>query len=413
MRCLLSVLILCGVLFMQSPALAAPSETNDATKAIDAFAMDLYHQLASGKNNLFFSPYSIASALAMTYRGAKGETASEMAEALHFSDVEMALHASMKALQDRFNSIPEGAGVLEAANRLWLDREEKLLPNYAAAVKKYYAGGVEQLNFQKDAEASRVTINDWVAQKTRDKIKDLLHKGDVTEETRLVLTNAIYFKSAWREPFMESLTKEAPFHIGPNERENVPTMHRTNSFLYGEQPGLQLLKIPYRMPGFSLLVLLPRVNEASTQLEELEKLEKNLTAQSLAEWTANMQRQRVSLWLPKFKDEERYPLKEILQKLGMKLAFTVDADFSNMVEEKKKGDGGGICVDSVIHQAFIELDEKGTEAAAATAVVMVTKATAMPNPEEPIEFRADHPFVYCLMDDQTGAILFMGRLVKP
>jgi serpin B len=401
-------------MFVPPIAWAASEEARaegQGAAAVDAFAVDVYRRLAQEEGNLFFSPYSIASALTMTYAGAKGATAEEMEKALHFSETgpefhASEFHASMKALQDRFATIPEGAGEFDTANRLWLDKKTKLLPDYLTLVQENYGGGVEQVNFLGDAEDARKTINDWVAQKTRDKIRDLLRQGDVTSATRLVLTNAVYFNSAWREPFMEDLTKEEPFYMDKDRRKNVPMMRRNDFFLYGEEPGLQLLKIPYRIPGFSLLILLPRENESFTQMEELEK---GLTSQALAAWTAGMKRREVRLRLPKFKNEGRYLLKGVLQKLGVKLAFTEDADFSGMTVKGEEG----ICIDSVVHQSFIELDEKGTEAAAATAVVARVTSTGLSDRKEPVDFHADRPFIYCLTDDVSGTILFMGRLVEP
>ncbi|MDR1979028.1 MAG: serpin family protein [Synergistaceae bacterium] len=412
MRCILCVLLACLIVtfFLRGPASASPTpDGSEAAVVVNAFAIDIYRQLSEEKGNVFFSPYSIVSALAMTWAGARGDTAREMAEALHFTGVEPVLHASMKALQDRFNSIPEESGVLEVANRLWLDKKQKLLPDYTALLGENYGGGVESVDFQKDRERARATINEWVERKTRDKIKDLLHEGDVTSSIRLILTNAIYFNSAWMEPFNAKLTKEEPFHIGQDRQKNVPMMRRTDFFLYGERPDLQWIKIPYSMPGFSLLVLLPRANESFTQLEELEK---KLTSQELALWVGGVQRSKVSLWLPKFKNNARYVLSGVLQKLGMNLAFTSRADFSGMVEDPHN-DEGDFHINFVIHQSFVDLDERGTEAAAATAVGMVRTTSFSPDREEPIEFRADRPFIYCLMDDSTGAILFMGRVVEP
>jgi serpin B len=398
-------------MFVSPTAWAAPEEPRaegQAAAAIDAFAVDVYRQLAREEGNLFFSPYSIASALAMTYAGARGTTAEEMEKALHLAGPEF--HASIKALQDRFAAIPESAGAFDTANRLWLDEKTKLLPEYLLLLQENYGGGVEQVNFLETAEDARKTINDWVAQKTRDKIRDLLRQGDVTSLTRLVLTNAVYFKSAWEEPFMENQTKEELFHMDKDRRKNVPTMHRVDFFLYGEAPGLQLLKIPYKMPGFSLLILLPRENESFTQMEELEK---SLTSQTLAAWVTGMEGREVWLRLPKFKNEGRYLLKDVLRKLGVKLAFSEDADFSGMTVKGEVDKEEDICIDSVVHQSFIELDEKGTEAAAATAVVARMTATSLPKRTEPIDFHADRPFIYCLTDDASGAILFMGRLVEP
>jgi serpin B len=410
---------------LQNPALAASKKVSDPSAqqtatAINAFAVDVYLQLTKGEENLFFSPYSIVSALAMTCAGAQGMTAEEMEKVLYFPENAPDFHVAMNALQNRLAAIPEEAGTVNTANRLWFDEDTKLLPDYMAFVQKYYGGGAERVDFRENAEGSRKTINDWVAQKTRNKIKGLLRRGNVTLATRLVLTNAVYFNSAWREPFRENLTKEEPFHTGKDRTgedrwKNVLTMRRTGFFIYGEAPKLQLLKLPYRIPGFSLLILLPRENEAFTQLEDLEQ---KLSSRELAAWVASMKRRNVSLWLPKFKNEGRYSLKDVLQTLGVKLAFSGDADFSGMVEDTrgkdKGGDkGGDIRIDSVIHQTFIDLDEKGTEAAAATAVAMIT-STALPREtEQPIDFHANHPFIYCLMDDITGTILFMGRLVEP
>lgn len=381
--------------------------TKGAANAINAFALDLYSQLASGDanaKNLFFSPYSISTALAMTYAGAEGKTAEEMAKVLHFDAVSGDVHASMKALRERFAAMPENTGTLDVANRLWMAAEAKVLPAFTTLLNQNYGSAAKQLDFAKDSEGACATINAWVAEKTHDKIKDLLRQGDVKPSTRLVLTNAIYFNSAWLTPFSAAATKEEPFHTGAKTRKNVPMMHRTDFFPYREYLDLQIVKIPYRLPGFSLMILLPRVNGDFTQLGALEK---QLTPTQFAAWTEGMERQNVALSLPKFRDEERYPLKDALEKLGMTLPFTPDANFSKMVEDND------VMIDAVIHQAVIDLDEKGTEAAAATAAIMGLKATRVPDPKEPVEFRADHPFVYCIVDDITGTILFMGRMMEP
>jgi serpin B len=407
------------VVFPGGPASAGvPDRKADreaAAGAIDAFAIDVYRRLAEDdgerKGNLFFSPYSIASALAMTYGGASGQTAAEMAKALRFAGDAAALHASMKKIADRFGAISGDEGVIDVANRLWLDGTQKLLPDYIALAGENYDGGVESADFRKGTEDARATINAWVERKTRDKIRELLRKGDVTGDTRLVLTNAIYFNAAWREPFDAELTKEEPFRTGRNESKNVPMMQQTGMFSYGETPELQMIKVPYGFfpPRISLLVLLPRVNKSFTQLENLEK---DLTLESLDRWTSDMRFRRAALWLPKFRVEGRFELKEVLKKLGMKLAFGRDADFSGMVADPHNEEGD-FCIDAVIHQSFIDLDEKGTEAAAATAVSMIRATAFRPETEEPVEFRADHPFIYCIVDDQTGVILFMGRMMEP
>ena len=408
MRHVLWLLILS--LFWAGSAEAAQekqSEIKGASDAVNAFALDVYDLLAEGgKENIFFSPYSISSALAMTYAGAGGETALEMANALRFSEIRDTLHESMKTLNDRLNGFPEEIGSLAVANRLWLSKEEKLLLDYILLIKNYYASDVVKLDFLKNPGDARLTINGWVEERTHNRIRDLLQEGDVNPTTRLVLTNAIYFKSAWSKAFGEENTKDLPFHTGKRQQKNVATMNRTDSFLYGEADGVQFIKIPYRLPGFSMMILLPRMTEDFTQLEVLEKRLANPAV--LKAWEKEMQYREVRLWLPKFKDEQRFLLKDVLQKLGMNLAFDEKkADFSKMVESDD------VFIDSVIHQAFIEADEKGTEAAAATVVIMAMRAVGVPSGEKPIEFRADHPFVYFIMDDESGTILFMGRMMKP
>ena len=379
-----------------------------AANAVNAFAVDIYGALAAESGNIFFSPYSISSALAMTFAGAKGDTAAEMAETLRFTGFEHEIHTAMKSLQDHFNSIPDEMGSLDVANRLWLDKGEKLTPDFEALTREYYDAGVKTVDFFTAHESARVVINDWVAQKTRDKIKDLLEKDNVTSATKLILVNAIYFSSAWLEPFNKADTREDPFYMGKDKQKPVPMMTRTDRFLYGENTEMQWLKIPYSIPGFSMLILLPKENDTFTQLEELEK---NLSPDALASWLEEMNFSQVALRMPKFKDERRYLLTDVLQKLGMNLAFTNDADFSGMVD-KPVIDGHALHIDYVVHQSFIELDEERTEAAAATAVGMM-RTTAIIQPEPVIEFNADRPFIYCLTDDRTGTIIFMGRMEQP
>jgi serpin B len=348
----------------------------------------------------------------MVSAGAGGETAREMMDTLHLSGLQHP-HLAMKTLKDRFDAIRDAADygkndVFDVANRVWVDKRERLLPGYADLVGLNYGGGIASLDFKQDVKGARETINAWVARETRDKIRDLLHAGDTDPKTRLVLTNAVYFYSRWVKPFDGKLTRPEPFHVGRGETKDVPMMRMTDSFFYGEESDLQFIKIPYRLNGFSLLVLLPRANDAFTQMAELEK---KLSARQIADWMAGTAYRQVALFLPKFKSEGRYSLGEILKELGMARAFSLDADFSKMVADPKNEEGI-LHVDSVIHQSFVDLDEKGTEAAAATAVTMV-RTTAFRPSEEPVEFRADRPFIYCLTDEQTGTILFMGRFAGP
>jgi serpin B len=265
------------------PASAAEAP-GEAAEAINAFAVDVYLQLARKENGFFFSPYSVSSALAIASAGAGGETAREMAKALHLDELKSP-HLAMKSLMDRFEAIRENADygkgdVFDVANRIWLDKEEELLPDYTALAELNYSGAVEPVDFKRDAEGARQTINAWVEQKTRGKIKDLLHRGAVNSMTRLVLTNAVYFNSEWRKPFDKKWTRPEPFHAGKGEAKDIPMMRMTDSFLYGEEADLQFIKIPYRLSGFSLLVLLPRANDTFTQMAELEK---RLSAQQISD----------------------------------------------------------------------------------------------------------------------------------
>ena len=405
--CLLFACFLLAALFPPARAAAAEPDVDDAASAVNAFAIDIYRQLAAEGGNIFFSPYSISSALAMTYAGARGETAEEMADVLHFTGLGQDVHAAMGALQHRFNAIPEEMGSLNIANRLWLDKRENLTPDFMALMKEFYGADAGVADFLNDYDTERVKINDWVARETRDRIRDLLQEGNVTPETILVLVNAIYFNAAWQVPFDRLLTRDEPFRTGRDEQHDVPMMNQTRFFRYGENSYAQLIKIPYEIPGLSMLILLPRENEDFTQMEELEK---QLTHEALASWRADMGFSRVTLRMPRFRDEQRYALGDVLQRLGMNLAFTASADFSGMVKEPR--DGPPVHMDFVVHKAFIELDEERTEAAAATGIgISVTSARIEPEPI--IEFNADRPFIYFIIDEETGLILFMGRMEQP
>lgn len=401
------------LLLLSSPLEAATQQTQGdpvaAASSVNAFALDAYGLLSREKGNLFFSPYSISTALAMTYAGAKGDTAKEISQALHFKPLQNNLHPSFRALRQRLNSFPKDFGVMATANRLWLDKQEKLRDSYTTLIAEYYQGGVEKLDFRNDSEAARKAINSWVEEKTHDRIRNLLHDGDVGASTRLVLTNVIYFKSAWTTPFDKQQTKPQPFRLNAKERRDVETMFREGEFLYSEVDGVQLLKVPYNLSGLSMLLLLPRV---SVNFDQMEQLEKKLASSGaankvLAAWVKTMRPRQVQVWLPKFKDEGRFMLKDLLKSLGMKKAFGSSADFSGMVKDKS------LYIDSVIHQTFIELDEGGTEAAAATAVAIARATMRIPVETKTTEFRADHPFVYFITDDESGAVLFMGRMSDP
>ena len=385
---LIMVLIPC-IVFGEVP-------TYHATRAINAFAIDMYRELAAEGGNVFFSPYSISVALTMTYAGARGETATEMANTLRFAGFEAGIHASMRTIQDRFDGIPDEQGVIAIANRLWLDRREELLPDFSGTVERYYGAGVATVDFSGDTENARLNINDWVAQQTRDKIRDLLNQGDLDELTKLVLTNAIYFNSTWMYQFDKANTRDLPFYTGQNVYKNIPMMSRVSMYVYGEDRNMQWLKIPYNIPNVSMLVLLPRENETFTQLEDLES---RLTPEALSRWITEMRPTGLNVQIPRFRDERRSSLRTVLSKLGMPLAFSDNADFTGMMDIDE------LYIDNVIHKAFIEVDEEGTEAAAATAAIMRQRGAMT-------EFIANKPFIYFIIDELTGVVLFMGRKVE-
>ena len=385
-----------------------PESNMQAASAINAFAIDVYKQLAAEGGNIFFSPYGISTAMAMVYAGARGDTAAEMAKVLHFTDYQSNIHAAMKFLIDRINAIIGETGALNVANRLLLDNREGLMLDYSSLVYAYYGVNVAPANFFDALEKTRLEINEWVAQNTHNAINDLLQPGEVTAISRLILINAIYFNFAWQEPFDKSLTAEEPFRIRKDTERSVHMMRRAGYFHYGENMDAQWIKIPYSVPGFSMTIFLPRENESFTQLEELEK---QLTPNAIDSWTSDMQYTMVDFIVPKFKDRSRFHLVELLQKLGINIAFDWRrADFSGMVEEPRVNNFS-LCISDAIHQSFIALDEDKTEGTAGAAVsTEIGPGNVDSNTD--IQFRAGHPFIYCITDD-SGAILFMGRFVNP
>jgi len=391
------LILLCFVFTACNVVLIAAQDSRIAAKSINSVAVNIYKELATEKGNIFFSPFSITETLILTAAGASGKTAEEMETTLHFVGRGKEIHASMQMISKRFNSVPFDTGVLKVANRLWLDKEERLVSGYSKLVNKYYSAGVDIVDYGKDHNNARKRINNWVAEQTNYKINDLLHEGDVTPLTKLILTNAIYFNSAWEFPFIKDNTKEEPFYTGKGIHSNISMMTRTGKYFYGENETLQIIKVPYTISGFSMMVVLPKENDDFSQLQ---KLEKELSLENLQNWMNNLNEAEINLSLPKFKDEQRYSLNQILKKLGMALAFTEEADFSNMFKKDK-----GVHISNVIHQTFINLDEERTEATASTAVIMTTRGHI----SSPIVFNANHPFLYFIVDEHTGVVVFIGR----
>ncbi len=393
---------------------ATPSENVDPAAQADVpavarddnqFALDLYAQLRGQQGNLFFSPYSISTALAMTRAGARGDTAAEMDKVMHFALPQDKLNPAFGALIHQVNGDPANTKrgyQLNTANALWAQKGYEFKPEFLKITKDDYEAGLNEVDFKTAAEQARQTINAWVEKQTRDKIKDLLHQGDLTGDTRLVLTNAIYFKGEWASQFKKDRTKDAPFHLTADKSKDVPLMHQTGEYGYLDGGSFQALEMPYGGNDLSMVVLLPK------KIDGLADLEKELTADKLAGWVGKLYRQKVIVSLPKFKTEQRVSLKQTLSDMGMKLAFLDDkADLSGVA-----GEPHDLHISDVIHKAFIDVNEEGTEAAAATAVAVAT-ASAVRVPEPTPEFRADHPFLFLIRDTRNDSILFLGRLAEP
>ena len=366
-----------------------------------AFALDLYSRLKSGPPNIFFSPYSISTCLAMTYDGARGDTAAQMAQVLHFSKDPRQVNASFSGLQRQLNEAGEQKGIqLNVANALWAQQGHAFLPAFLNAARDEYQANVKQADFKTSAESARSEINNWVAQKTQERIKDILPPGSVDAMTRLVLANAIYFKGAWAAPFRAAETCPQPFHVSAASQVQVPLMHHTESMRYMEDDALQAVELFYSGNEISMVVLLPR------RVDGYSDLESRLAPAFLANALAQMKMQKVELFLPRFKQDSAFELNGPLAKMGMPDAFGSKADFSGMDGSKQ------LYISAVLHKAWVEVNEQGTEAAAATATTIKALSMARPLAPPPV-FRADHPFIFLIRDTRSGSLLFLGRLVQP
>jgi len=368
-------------------------------KGGNAFAVDLYAKLREQKGNLFFSPYSISSALAMTYAGARGNTATQMAKVLHFDIEPDKLHAAYGALTGSLNAAGKaGDFALSVANALWAQKGYAFLPDFLSLVEKSYDAKVMEADFQGNAEGSRKTINRWVERQTRDKIQDLIPQGVLNAMTRLVLTNAVYFKGNWVHPFKDRATSDGPFTLLGGDKVETPMMHQAERFGYLDTDEFQALEMPYKGGMLAMAVFLPK------KADGLPDFEKSLTADGLEAWLSKLSRQEVIVTFPKFKTTSAFSLGDPLKAMGMADAFSGAADFSGMSTQER------FFIQAALHKAFVDVNERGTEAAAATAVIM--GATAMPPRPKPV-FTADHPFLFLIRDTRSGTILFLGRVMNP
>ncbi|MGA2539351.1 MAG: serpin family protein, partial [Terracidiphilus sp.] len=341
-----------------------------------------------------------STALAMAYAGARGETAAQMATTLHFTLPPDKLHPAMGALLESLNEDHPGYQ-LRVADALWAEQDYKFLDAYLNLTKADYGAGLHSMDFKTAHEAARATINQWVEQKTEDKIKDLLPAGSLTPDTRLVLTNAIYFKGDWLTQFNKAATADEDFHLSSAQTIKAPLMHLETKLRYVDGGSFQIVDIPYKSGELSMIVLLPK------DLDGLSALEHSFTAANLEQWLGTLQgQQKVILTLPKFKMTRQFELGGTLSAMGMGQAFSPrSADFSDMTGQRD------LWISSVVHKAFVDVNEEGTEAAAATGTVM--RSMAMSRQQPPVVFRADHPFLFLIRDNRSGGILFMGRVADP
>jgi serpin B len=309
--------------------------------------------------------------------------------------------SKVDVLDDSGKLVQQPAYELFVANALWGQKGYAFKPEFTAMLQNSYGAGLNDVDFAHQTEQARKTINDWVAQQTKDKIKDLIPQGILDNLTRLVLTNAIYFKSNWAETFTKQATKDAPFKLSADQSVDVPMMHTQKSFPYIETDDFQMVELPYVAHELSMVILLPK------KVDAVGDIEKNLTAANIDRWLNDKKPVPVEVTLPKFKFSSQFRLDDTLKGLGMKDAFDAGkADFSKMTAQER------LYISAVIHKAFVAVDEEGTEAAAATAVVGEGGGAPM-QPKNPKVFKADHPFIFLIRHNATGAILFMGRLVNP
>lgn len=382
---------------------ATGSEVAALVNGTNAFALDLYQVLRAEDGNLFYSPYSISLALAMTYAGARGETEQQMAQALGFALPQTRLHPAFSRLTEELarrgetSAANDGDGFrLSIANAIWGQEGYEFLAEFLNILDANYGAGMRTLDFVGDPEQARQVINGWASDETEGRIEDLVPPDAIDALTRLVLTNAIYFKAAWSLPFSPEATADEIFNLLGGDQVTVPMMRQSGQFDYAEANGYQAIQLPYDGYETSMVILLP----AQGEFRAFEDL---LDAGMVDSILQDLVPKQVSLSMPRFEFDSDFSLKKALSVLGMADAFASTADFSGMTGSRE------LFISEVVHKAFVSVDEEGTEAAAATAVMMTLSAS----PEEPVEFTANRPFIFLIRDNPTGTILFAGRVMNP
>jgi serpin B len=373
-----------------------PTAAADVVADNTAFAVDLHKYLANTPGNLFFSPLSISKACAMTYAGACGETADEMRRTLHFSFPNDRFHPVMGALLAE-KQAADAPYRMSMANALWGQKDYPFDRSFLARLADDYQGGLQLVDFVASSEPAREAINKWAEDHTSGRIKNLLSRDSVSPDTRLVLTNAVYFKGNWLRRFERERTYDATFQVNATETCSVPLMSQEGLFGYSRDADCRVIELPYAGEAISMILILPEA------VDGLSRIERNLTADWLKQRTGGLRQREVRVEIPRFRLTKTLELSKTLADLGMPRAFDMRADFSGMSE----GRGEPLHISQVRHKAFVDVNEEGTEAAAATAVVLETKSARQET------FRADHPFLFVIRDVRSGSILFLGRLSDP
>jgi serine protease inhibitor len=388
-----------AILLLALVALAEEPEKipNELVEGNNTFALELYSKLSAGKENLFFSPYSISAALAMTYAGARGETGKQMAKTLHF--VSKNLHTDFAELNKMFNA--DGKSYeLNMANALWTQTGYQIRKEFLDITKEKYGAGFFEVDFQKEAEKVASLINIWVSESTKDKIKSIVIENTFNKDTRFVLTNAIYFKAAWDSKFYEENTKNMPFQLLSGEKVQVPMMNQTIESAYGENIDYQILLLPYKDYEIFMTIILPKKPDG------IKNIEKSINYQKIKKALDSLECREVILTFPKFEIESTFELSSPLGDIGIKDAFNINkADFSGITGNRD------LFISRIMHKTYIKVDEKGTEAAAAT-VIEKTKGKEI-DERKPVVFKADHPFMFIITDTTSDSILFIGRIMDP
>lgn len=390
------------VYFIAADASAStPDGIEKVTTANNQFAIAMYRQInghtGQADDNVFFSPYSLSTAMAMLYAAAEGETKAQIQKTFYYPSMDI-LNPNSAALYNQFNK-PNPDYKLATVNDLWMEQGLTPTKSYVDTVQRYYGGQVTNLDFESNPNPSRLIINKKIAQHTNQLIPELLPKGSIKPITVAVLTNAIYFKGDWKVPFEVQSTTEQPFynHIGTSP--NIKMMQLQEHFGYSEDKQVQVVQLPYKGDDLSMLVVLPKSKDKAA----MQQLVQDLSADTIKQWSKDLVTQEVNVHLPKFKLEASYQMKNLLTDMGMPRAFEKGAGF-NLFDNSPP-----IKIDDVYHKAVVIVDEKGTEAAAATGIVADATAASAPPPV----FKADHPFIFMIKDNKTDAILFLGQVNKP